>query len=224
MAVRYNFIEVRYRNSIKGRVDDLTLDELIQSKEITHFYRPFEDRWVDISVDPVRKNNVPNATGRFRRASDWEGQQPEDEEEQQEKPRGLLSRLFKRRREDLGAPQKQLDARDWFEKGFLLLHTTDDGEGAVRAFAASIRLNPTYDRAYLNRGMAYERLGNLQQAIGDYSRAIFVNPDDPKVYYLRGLALKRMGMREEAVADMKKAAGLGYRPADDFLKPKRIPQ
>jgi len=214
----YNLIQVRYQNNVQGLVDDITLEELIQSKRISHFHRPSENRWVDTSTDPVRKTGEVNLAGRFRRASDWEEEQDEEEEQ---KPRGLFSGLFKRRKEVI-TPKKPLGAHEWFEKGFLMLRTTDDCEGAIRAFALSIRLNPTYDRAYVNRGIAYEKLGNVQQAIEDYSRAIFVNPDDAKVYYLRGLALKRLGRDEEAVADIKKAAGLRHRPACDLLKSERI--
>ena len=90
--------------------------------------------------------------------------------------------------------------------------------GAAWAFACSIQLNLTYERAYVERALAYERLGNLQQAIEDYSRALLLNPADAKVYYLRGLALKRLGMGEEAITDLKKAADLRFRPACDFLK------
>jgi tetratricopeptide (TPR) repeat protein len=216
----YNLIQVRYLNNVEGFVDDVTLDELIESKRVSHFYRPAEDRWVDVSVEPVRRREEANKIGRFRRASDWEAGE-EEEQEKKEKPRGILSKIFDRRKEHI-KPKKQVSAQEWFEQGFVKLHTTDDCEGAVRAFARSIQLNPTYERAYVNRGLAYERLGNVQQAIEDYRRAIFVNPDDAKVYYLRGLAFKRLGMTAEAVADIKKAAGLRYRPAYDFLKSERI--
>ena len=114
--------------------------------------------------------------------------------------------------------KKQLSAKEWFDQGFLALHTTDDCEGAARAFAMSIQSNPTSERAYVNRALAYERLGNVQQAIEDYSRALVVGAHDGKVYYLRGLAFKQLGMGEEAIADFKKAADMRFRPAYDFLK------
>ena len=79
-AGMYNLIQVRYRNNVKGLVDDITLEELIQSKRISHFYRPTEDRWVDTSIDPVRTAGEVNLAGRYRRASDWEEQEDEEEE------------------------------------------------------------------------------------------------------------------------------------------------
>lgn len=209
---RYQLIRVRYRNDREGHVDSITLNELIESKRISHFYRPSENRWVDILVDPLRRRGETKVTGRLQRASDWE----EENEEKEEKPRGLFARFFRPKRKPPTA--KELSALEWFDQGFVLLQTTDDYAGAVRAFALSIHLNPTYQRAYVNRALAYERLGNVQQAIEDYSRAVFVNPGDAKVYYLRGLAFRRLGMDAEAVADLRKASDLGYRPAYNLLK------
>lgn len=94
----------------------------------------------------------------------------------------------------------------------------DDCERAARALAHSIRLDPTYERAYVHRAAAYERLGNAQQAIEDYSRALLLDPLDDEVYYLRGLSFRRLSMDAEAITDLKKAADLHYRPAYDFLK------
>ena len=66
------------------------LDSLITQDEITHFYRPSENRWIDIRIDPVRgsggryqgperrgKDNGPKSVrkkGRLKaeaRGSDW---------------------------------------------------------------------------------------------------------------------------------------------------------
>jgi hypothetical protein len=213
----HQFIYVRYQQSREGRVDDITLGELLESKRISHFYRPSEEKWVDVSVDPLRRRGETNVSGYWRRASDRE----ENGREKEKKYRGFFSGFFKSSK---GPPpqKKQLSALEWFEQGFAGLHTTGDLGGAARAFALSIRLDPTNHRAYINRGLAYQKLGNMQQAIEDYGKAISVNSDDGKVYYLRGLALKRLDMHEEAVTDIIKAADLGYRPAYDFIKSERI--
>jgi tetratricopeptide (TPR) repeat protein len=206
------FIQVRYQNTRAGQVDDITLDELIESKRISHFFRPAEDKWVDISVDPVRVKGQTNTTGHARRASDGEEQDREGE-----KPGGFFRSLFKSPTRP-AVEKRRLTAPEWFEQGYLALHTTNNCEEAARAFAHAIRLDPIYERAYVNRALAYERLGNMQQAIEDYSRAVLVKPDDTEVYYLRGLAFKQLGMDAEATTDLMKAADLGFRPAYDFLK------
>ncbi|MBP1732282.1 MAG: Tetratricopeptide 2 repeat protein [Deltaproteobacteria bacterium] len=208
----HGLVHVRYQNTRAGQVDDVTLEELIGSKRISHFFRPSEDKWVDISTEPVREGARGNTTGPWRRASDWELKR-----EEEQKRRGFFRNLFTSPDEPAVA-KKQLGAREWFEQGFVALHTTGDCDGAARAFAMCIQLDPTYERAYVNRALAYERLGNTQQAVEDYSRAILVDPHDAKVYYLRGLAYKQLGMTEEAIRDFQKAAEMRFRPASDLLK------
>jgi hypothetical protein len=102
--------------------------------------------------------------GHARRKSDKEIATGESEE----KPHGLLSRMLRRKRKTV-ALKKALTAKDWFEREFHALHISYDGKGATRAFAKSIDLAPSYQSAYLNRGITYETVGNLQQAIYDYS-------------------------------------------------------
>ena len=54
----YQLIRVLYWNGKEGQVDDVTLNELVRSNRIKQFYRPFEDRWVDIGVDAVRRSET----------------------------------------------------------------------------------------------------------------------------------------------------------------------
>ncbi len=66
--------------------------------------------------------------------------------------------------------------------------------------------------------MAYERMGNVEQALADYDRAIKLLPEDAKGYYIRGLTLQRLGRYSEAKGDLTVAAELGYVQAPDILK------
>jgi tetratricopeptide (TPR) repeat protein len=210
----YKLIKVRYWNDREGRVDDVTLNELIITNRVKQFYRPSENRWANIEVDPVRRGEG-NYRGPERR-----GPHAKRRTRQKEKPRGLLARLFNRR--EKSSTKRELSAQEWFYRGFELFHSAGDYQGAIQAFAASLELDPTYARAFLNRGMAYGVIGNVQQAIEDYSRAIALTPGDAKLYYVRGLAFKRLGMVVEAITDLKRAADLQYRPAGDLLKSEGI--
>jgi tetratricopeptide (TPR) repeat protein len=198
-----------------GSVDDITLNELILSHKIGQFYRPSQEKWINTEMDPVRIRK-----GRYgeykRRGSDEE----EGVEGSQEKPRGLLSKMLRRKRKTI-ALKKALTAGDWFERGFRASQEHDD-KGAVRAFAKSIDLDPVYQSAYLHRGITYEMVGNLQQSVYDYSKVIELAPGDAEVYYLRGLARKRLGMEYEAIEDLKKAARMGYKQALGFFKSKGV--
>ena len=197
-------IQVRYRNNREGLVDDVTLNELISSNKIRQFYRPSESRWVDVDRDSVRTRSNgyggPERRGENRRVKN-------------SKPAGWLSRILGRKRK-----KKSLSAEEWFEQGFSLMHMTSDYRNAALAFTSAIELDPAYARAYLNRGMAHERMNDTQQAVADYGRAIELIPKDAKAYYIRGLLFHRLGKDLEAADDMKASAELGYRPARDFLK------
>ncbi len=204
----HKLIQVRYRNNREGLIDDVTLNELIRERKIRQFYRPSESRWVDVERDPVRvKSN--GLVGPERRAA--------LRTVKEEEPSGLLSKLLRRKKIET-IPS----ADGWFEQGFVLLHTTDQYRKAVRAFASAIALNPGDARAYLNRGMAFERLDNIEQAITDYTRALELSPRDAKIHYIRGLACWRRGRTEEALEDLRLAAQPGYLQAKNFLKAKKL--
>ena len=53
--------------------------------------------------------------------------------------------------------------------------------------------NPEYAEAYSNRGIAYYRKGDLDQAIADYGRAITLDPQHAEAYNNRGIAYYDMG-------------------------------
>jgi tetratricopeptide (TPR) repeat protein len=204
----YKLIQVRYRNNREGLIDDVTLNELILERKIRQFYRPSESRWVDVEKDPVRMK--PNGfIGPERR----EARRPV----KKERPPGLIAKLLRRK----GA-EKAPSAEEWFEQGFVLLHTTDQYQEALRAFASAIALNPGDARAHLNRGMAFERLDNVEQAIADYTRALELSPRDAKIHYIRGITFWKQGRTEEALKDIRLAAELGYLSARNFLKAKKL--
>ncbi len=212
---RNKLIRVRYCNDQVGSVDDITLNELILSHKIEQFYRPSQEKWINIAIDPVRIRK--SIYGEHKRR---ESDEDEEDGESEKKSHGLLSRMLRRKRKTI-ALKKALTAEDWFDKGFRALQV-NDGNGAVRAFAKAIDLDPTYQSAYLNRGITYEIVGNLQQSVYDYSKVIELAPGDAEVYYLRGLALTRLGMEHEAIEDLKKAASMGYRQALNFFKSKGV--
>ncbi len=207
-------IQVLYANNKGASVDDITLDELISLQSITHFYRPAEQSWVNIFVDPVRGRSEANGVrGLRRRTSDAE--EDDRQKESKENGDGLLRTVFKLPKKD--PPHRALSAQEWFKRGLVALRITRDYAGAARAFALSIRLNPSYQQAYVNRGLAYERLGNLQQAMEDYGMAMVLQFDEGKAYYFRGLAFNRSGMVMQAMADLRRASDLRYKPAIDLL-------
>ena len=58
-------LRVQYQNYCYDYVDARTLDKLITRKGIRQFYRPAEERWVNVDSDPIR--GLRGAFSRFER-------------------------------------------------------------------------------------------------------------------------------------------------------------
>ena len=50
-------LRVRLDDDRYDYVNGQAIEELIEQKRITMFYRPSEKKWVDVGVDPIRKKS-----------------------------------------------------------------------------------------------------------------------------------------------------------------------
>ena len=66
----------------------------------------------------------------------------------------------------------------------------------------AVRLNPTFDRAYVTRATVYSMLREDQMALSDFDRSIDLNPTNPIAYVGRGQLFRRLGMIDKAIADV----------------------
>ena len=64
--------------------------------------------------------------------------------------------------------------------------------------------------AHIERGIAYDHLGQHERAIGDGDAAICLKPHYAKAYYNRSLAYLKLGRRKESERNFQKAKELGY--------------
>lgn len=76
-----------------------------------------------------------------------------------------------------------------------------DHKGALGDCKKSILLNPKNPGAYCNRGVVYEKLGLISEAIKDYSMAISLNRQYASAYYNRGSLLGVVGKYGKAIED-----------------------
>ena len=73
----------------------------------------------------------------------------------------------------------------------------------------AIELNPDYDEAYNNRGVAHGTTKEYDRAIEDFNKAIKLNPDYVNAYHNRGETWLQMGEWEKAKSDLTTAKGIG---------------
>ena len=78
-----------------------------------------------------------------------------------------------------------------------------------------MELNPTYAKAYNNRGIVYAITGDYQKAMEDFNAAISINNMDSTAFYNRGQVYKRLGKLKEADKDFQTVARLKQKQAQN---------
>jgi tetratricopeptide (TPR) repeat protein len=86
-----------------------------------------------------------------------------------------------------------------------------DTDGAISDYSAAIKLTPNtpgIEKAYNNRGTAYQYRGDHINAFNDFDRAISINPKYASPYNGRAVIWESRGKLTEALADFTKAITL----------------
>ena len=81
---------------------------------------------------------------------------------------------------------------------------TDTSPAAVEACTSIILLDPRNDGAFVNRGIAYRRIGDLDRAIKDYDEAIRLNPRAADAFNNRGNAFRTRDEFERALRRLRR--------------------
>ena len=68
----------------------------------------------------------------------------------------------------------------------------DTTPAAIEACTSVIFLDPKNDGAFINRGIAYRRIGDLERALSDYNEAIRLNPLAADAFNNRGNAFQEL--------------------------------
>ncbi len=105
-------------------------------------------------------------------------------------------------------------ARKSFDEG-VAAYVKDDFKECIRLFSRALKYDSKFELAYVSRGAAYLKLGNIKKAIADFNRAIKLYPDYARAFHLRGLAHEKMGARARAYQDFDRALEIDpdYGPA-----------
>lgn len=91
-------------------------------------------------------------------------------------------------------------------------------KGTLADYDKAIRLNPDDAEAYLNRGMAKEKLGQYTSALKDFASAIRIKPDYADAYYSRGKVKIMLGDTQSARRYFQAALKFAKQAGDDRLK------
>jgi len=102
----------------------------------------------------------------------------------------------------------ELNAVDWFKKGYELRYRYKNNQEAMKAFDKAIEIDPNYADAYALRAAIYNDWGQHQQALRESDQAIKLNPNFGGGFNTRGWA--HIGLRnyEKAIEDLNKAIEL----------------
>ncbi len=88
----------------------------------------------------------------------------------------------------------------------------------LAAGIATVQTELNDAKAYYNRGNAYAKKGQYDQAISDYTKALEINPRYAFAYHNRGVAYLGKGQYDKAWEDVHKAQDLGHKIHPRFLK------
>jgi tetratricopeptide (TPR) repeat protein len=88
-------------------------------------------------------------------------------------------------------------------------------QNSITLYDHALKVTAYNWRFYINRGLAYNDLGNYKQAIEDYSRAIQIKPGFAAAYYNRGNAYNGLRNYRQAIEDYGRAIEIkpGYAAA-----------
>ncbi|MEO5356492.1 MAG: tetratricopeptide repeat protein [Nitrospirae bacterium YQR-1] len=96
-------------------------------------------------------------------------------------------------------------------------------KGRIERLTKAIEADPVNSASYYQRAVEYVRAGKYDLAIDDFTKVLKYDNKNAKAYLNRGVSFGMLGLHKEAIADYIKAAGLGLKPAQDFLDSKNIP-
>lgn len=83
-----------------------------------------------------------------------------------------------------------------------------DYQGAIADYSQSLLRDPSYDKAYYNRGLAYLEIGELKSAAADFTQVIQLKPSHNKAYYHRGRTHVLLEDLQKALSDFSQAIQL----------------
>ena len=119
-----------------------------------------------------------------------------------------INNSLEAQKKDLAQDIKKIDLQ--YQELNQLVHTLED----VQNLSQNISNEKSSARFYYDRGVNYEKLGNKEGALKDYTEAIKLDSSLALAYHKRGVIYLGQGNRQKAVDDLRKAALLYFEQGD----------
>jgi tetratricopeptide (TPR) repeat protein len=97
------------------------------------------------------------------------------------------------------------------------LHQQGDLQGALSEFDRAVRLAPSSDLAWYNRGLVHRDLDDCRSAVADFSRALELQAEFFNALYQRGNCRQALALYADAVDDYSRAVAFPGRVHARFL-------
>ena len=75
----------------------------------------------------------------------------------------------------------------------MAIDPNDEDAGAIIYYDKALAINPKYENALYNKGLAFDNLGNYNEAIKYYDKALAIQPNDTYALNSKGAALNSLG-------------------------------
>jgi class 3 adenylate cyclase/tetratricopeptide (TPR) repeat protein len=156
------------------------------------------------SMDNIRKNQD--------QSKDW-GETRKKTEEALKEIEKLKKEIGKAEGEKISQEKyakavDELNAVDWFKKGYGLRYNDKKNHEAMKAFDKAIEIDPNFARAYTGRAAIYNDWGQHQQALRESEQAIKLDPNLAWGFNTRGWAQIGLFNYQKAIEDLNKAIEL----------------
>jgi adenylate cyclase len=102
----------------------------------------------------------------------------------------------------------ELNAMDWFRKGYVLRYSDKNNKEAMKAFDKAIEIDPNYAKAYAQRGIIYNEWRQYLKALKESEQAIKLDPNLAWGFNCRGVAYTGLMNYQEAIQDFNRALEL----------------
>ena len=130
--------------------------------------------------------------------------------EKQNQKMGKTKQQAAKLKKEFKVASQGLTAVDWFDMAVALYDGKKDADPkkVIKYYTQAIKLDPSYSKAYTNRGCIHSEIKQPELAIADFNQAISIDPQDVLAFSNRGAVYGSLKQTGRAIADYDKAIQL----------------